>query len=328
MKVHIRVTPEVWSLREPFALARGTLTAVELIVVELLDEAGCVGRGEAPGLPYEGETSQSMATQIKGTAEHLTAQTTCAELLNWLPRGGARNALDCALWDLASKRSGQRAWQLADVPAVDAVTTAITLGLGSEEDFRRRVRAAREYPIIKIKADQTRHIVLAQIAREELPHARLILDANQSWSRELLDAIAPTLAQQGVELIEQPVPVGEDEALRGYRGPVPVAADESCTDCTSLARLRGLYQYINIKLDKCGGLTEGLALARQALAEGFKLMVGNMGGTSLSMAPHMIVAQQCDYVDLDAPLIFRGDRPHALRYETALIQPPDPQLWG
>jgi len=240
----------------------------------------------------------------------------------------ARNALDCALWDLRAKRSGLRAWEVAGVASVRPVCTAITLGIGSNEDFRHRVRAVTHMPIIKIKADRTRHLDLVSIAREEHPSARLIIDANQSWDRILLDELARPLKRLGVELIEQPLPRSLDEELAGYRGDVPLAADESCTDRASLAALSGLYQYVSIKLDKCGGLTEGLELAKTANLMGFGLMVGNMGGTSLSMAPHFILAQRCQYVDLDAPLIFKGDRSPPMKYEGAYLHPPERELWG
>lgn len=314
-------------MREPFKLARGVVTEIGQIVVELIDEQGRTGRGEAPGLPYEGETPASMSAQLARLPDPLSADLTPENVQRLLPRGGARNALDCALWDLLAKRSGKRAWELAGLTEVHPVTTGITLGIDDDEPFRRRVRAVRHMPIIKIKNDRSRNVDLVRIAREEHADALISVDANQSWDRELLDALTPQLRALGVRLIEQPVPVGADEQLRGYRG-IDLAADESCTDSASVDRLRDHYQFVSIKLDKCGGLTDGLAIARKARSMGLGLMVGNMGGTSLSTAAHFVIAQLCDYVDLDAPLIFRGDREHPLRYDGAVMQPPDRELWG
>ena len=325
MNLSVSATVDLLPLREPFTLARGTVTEIELLLVELRDEhghIGHIGRGEAPGLPYAGETGASMQAQI------LEPGVTPQRLLELLPPGGARNALDCALWDLRARQTGQRAWHLAGMADVQPVTTALTLGIAPEAEYRERVARHTHMPLLKLKANRERHVELVRIAREEHPTARLILDANQSLDRALLDQLTPELHALGVELIEQPVPVGSDEQLRGYGGAIPLAADESCTDRISLPALTGLYQFINIKLDKCGGLTEGLALAHEARQRGFGLMVGNMGGTSLSMAPHFLIAQQCAYVDLDAPLLFKWDREVAIEYAGAEMKLPEQGLWG
>jgi L-alanine-DL-glutamate epimerase-like enolase superfamily enzyme len=182
--------------------------------------------------------------------------------------------------------------------------------------------------VLKLKADAHRHVDMARFAREEHPHARLLIDANQAWSRELLERILPELLALGVELIEQPVMHGTDAQLDGLRSSIPLAADESCIDRASLPDLQGRYQFVNIKLDKSGGLTEALALASSARALGFGLMVGNMGGTSLAMAPAHLVAQQCSYVDLDAPMLMKADREAAMRYDGAWLSPAEPALWG
>ncbi len=328
MPLECTVTFESWDLQEPFEISRGVMTAIDVLVVRLDDQLGHTGYGEAKGVPYKGETQQSMAAQIEAVAPRLHADLSGEDLMQLLPPGGARNALDCALWDLRAKQSGRRAWQLAGLPSVEPVLTAYTIGLGTEADVRRKIRAARHLPLLKLKADATRHVEMVRYAREEHPEARLVIDANQAWSRELLERILPELQAQRVELIEQPVMRGTDAQLDGLDSPILLAADESCIDRSSLAELQGRYQYVNIKLDKSGGLTEALALLRSAKALGFGLMVGNMGGSSLAMAPAHLIAQYCRYVDLDAPMLTRSDRAPAMRYDGAQLNPPEPGLWG
>jgi len=328
MQLECTITTESWPLQEPFEIARETMTAVDVLVVRLRDVDGHVGAGEAAGVSYDDETLASMAAQIDAVRPLLHADLSGTELMRWLPPGGARNALDCALWDLRAKQSGQRAWQLAGRPGAAPVMTAYTIGLGSAADVRRKIRAARLFPLLKLKADATRHLSMVRIAREEHPEARLVIDANQGWNRQLLEQILPELQAQGVELIEQPVPRGAEAQLDGLKCSIPLAADESCADRSSLAALRGRYQYVNIKLDKSGGLTEALALARSAREMGFGLMVGNMGGSSLAMAPAHLVAQECVYVDLDGPLLLRQDRAGGMRYRAALLDAPEAGLWG
>ncbi|QPF72363.1 dipeptide epimerase [Roseateles sp. DAIF2] len=329
MLLDCSITTEDWPLQEPFEISNAVMTAIDVLLVELRDADGHVGRGEAAGVSYDGETPASMAAQVHGLRPRLHADLSFDELMQWLPAGGARNALDCALWDLRSKQAGRRAWQLAGrEQQVLPVETAYTIGLGQEADVRRKIRAARHMPLLKLKADKTRHLDMVRFAREEHPAARLMIDANQAWDRRLLEKILPELQAHGVELIEQPVPRGDDAQLDGLASPIPLAADESCNDRGSLHALKGLYQYINIKLDKSGGLSEGLALARTAHQMGFGLMVGNMGGTALAMAPAFIVAQECRFVDLDGPLLLARDREPAMRYEAAQLSPPDAALWG
>jgi L-alanine-DL-glutamate epimerase-like enolase superfamily enzyme len=245
-----------------------------------------------------------------------------------MPPGGARNALDCALWDLRAKQTGVPVWVSAGLPALKPVITAFTLGLGSPDDTRRKARAARGLPVIKLKLDAHRHLDLLRIVRDELPDARILVDANQSWTVRLLSELMDGLVTTGVELIEQPLPRGEDSALAELRSPIPICADESCTDRSSLPALQGRYQAVNIKLDKCGGFTEALALAHEAQSLGFELMVGNMCGTSLGMAPAFLVAQLARWADLDGPLLQVGDRDAAMTFHLGIVQPPDPALWG
>ena len=326
--IDCRSATERWELTEPFAIARDVIAAIGVLTVALTDADGVRGRGEAAGVDYDGETPESLARQVRAVAPRLHDALTGAELHELLPAGGARNALDCALWDLRAKQSGVPAATRAGLPVLHAVTTAFTLGLSDESELRRKVRAARRYPLLKLKVDARRHLDVVRIVREEHPQARLIVDANQSWSRGLLERLLPGLAELRVELVEQPLPREEDEALSGLEPPVPLAADESCIDRASLAGLVGRYRYVNIKLDKCGGLSEALEMVAAARRLGLGLMVGNMCGSSLAMAPAFLVAQGCEYVDLDGPLLQLKDRPHAIRYDGALMQPPARELWG
>ena len=328
MLLECTLAGESWPLREPFEISRGVMTEIKVLVVRLRDEQGRSGYGEATGVPYKGETQATMSEQIEAVRGRLQVDLSSAELMSLLPPGGARNALDCALWDLRAKQAGRAAWQMAGLSRVEPVLTAYTIGLGSEADVRRKIRAARHLPLLKLKADGTRHLDMVRFAREEHPEARLVIDANQAWSRALLERILPELQAQGVELIEQPVERGQDAELDGLSSPIPLAADESCVDRRSLPALAGRYQYVNIKLDKSGGLTEGLALAAEAKRMGFGLMVGNMGGTSLAMAPAHLIAQECAYVDLDGPMLMSADRSPAMRYEGAMLEWAEAALWG
>ncbi len=317
-----------WELREPFATARDCLTQLPVLLVELTGEGGARGRAEAAGVDYDGETPASMSAQLASVAGQLHDAVTGRDLLEVLPAGGARNALDCALWDLRAKESGVPAAASAGLEMLRPVTTAFTIGLGSESETRRRARAAAGYPILKLKLDAERHIDIVRIVREQLPASRLLVDANQSWSRPLLERLLPQLESLGVELVEQPVARGDDDSLDGLIARVPLAADESCTDRRSLDALVGRYQYVNIKLDKCGGLTEALAVSTEATRRGLGLMIGNMCGSSLAMAPAFLIAQRCRYVDLDGPLLQRLDRSPAIRFEHGLMYPPSRELWG
>ncbi len=327
---------ERWELIEPFEIARGTMTGLPVVMVTLTDEAGHVGRAEAAGVDYDGETPAMIISQIEAVLPDLreaarndmVSAATLTTLQELLPHGGARNALDCALWDLRAKQSGVPAWKAAGLPPLRALTTVYTLGLGTEAETRRKARDARHYPLLKLKCDAERHVDVVRWVREEHPHARIAVDANQSWTRELLERVLPKLAALGVEMVEQPVRRNEDAQLDGLRSPLPLAADESCVDRSSLPAIIGRYQYINIKLDKCGGLTEALAMSDDAIASGLQLMVGNMCGTSLGMAPAFLVGQRCGYVDLDGPLLQKLDRDHPLMFTDGVIQPPLPLLWG
>jgi len=319
---------EHWELVEPFEIAGQTYTTQDVVLVTLRDEQGRIGRGEAAGVDYDGETPAGMVREIAAVAPRLGQPLRGEDLLNLLPKGGARNALDCALWDLRAKQTGLPAWRAAGLTSLDPLTTAFTLGLCDEAALRRKAREARLFPLLKLKADAERHVDVVRIVREEHPRARLVVDANQSWSRALLERLLPRLAALGVELVEQPLPQGADAELESLQPVIPLAADESCRDRDSLPGLVGRYQYVNLKLDKCGGLTEALAMVREARRLGFGLMVGNMCGSSLAMAPAVLVGQYCRYVDLDGPLLQRRDREHPMRCEGGQMQPPAAALWG
>ena len=315
-------------MTEPFEIAREVITDLPVLMLTLGDGQGHIGRAEAAGVDYDGETPQSMAAQIASVLDRLHDALDGHALMQMLPAGGARNALDCALWDLRAKQTGVPVWRSAGLDALEPVTTVFTIGLGDEATTRRKLREARHYPMLKLKVDAQRHLQIVRMVRQEHPAARVVVDANQSWTRALLDELLPGLVELGVELVEQPVPRGQDAQLDGLCSPIPLAADESCTDSASLAALAGRYQYITIKLDKCGGLTEALVMAHAARRLGLGLMVGNMCGTSLAMAPAFLVAQGCTYVDLDGPLLQQLDRATPLAYRNGVIDPPVAALWG
>jgi len=326
--IDVRTRIEHWELIEPFATARDCVTHVPVVVTQLSDHDDVRGWSESAGVDYDGETPESISAEIEAVKPQLHERISGSDLLRLLPAGGARNALDCALWDLHAKQSGRPAWQLAGLAPPRPVMTVYTIGLASEADFRRKLHDATGYASIKLKVDADHHLDLVRMTREILPMARIIVDANQSWSRSLLERLLPTLSELGVALVEQPVRREEDASLDGLRSPLPLAADESCTDRASLRALAGRYQYINIKLDKCGGLTEALAMCEVARQLGLGLMVGNMCGSSLAMAPAFLVAQSCAFTDLDGPLLQKLDRASPIRFESGWMQPPEAALWG
>ena len=319
---------ERWELIEPFATARDCATHVPVLVAQLTDNKGVRGWAETAGVDYDGETPASISAQIEAMKPSMHEHISGEELLGLLPAGGARNALDCALWDLRAKQSGQPVWKLAGLAPPRPVMTVYTIGLASEADFRRKLQEATAFPSLKLKVDADHHLDLVRMTREIHPTASILVDANQGWSRSLLERLLPALAELGVALVEQPVRREEDASLDGLRSPLPLAADESCTDRQSLPALAGRYQYINIKLDKCGGLTEALAMCGEARRLGLGLMVGNMCGSSLAMAPAFLVAQSCAFTDLDGPLLQKLDRASPIRFESGWMQPPEAALWG
>ena len=328
MPLRLDLVAKAWPMREPFAIARGVQSSQPTLIVTLTDEAGRRGRGEGCGVDYAGETPASMIAQLEALSPRIEAGLVRTELAQVLPAGGARCALDAALWDLEARRSGQSVAQMAGLPPLRPVTTAYTIGIRSLADYEATARRYARYPMLKIKVDGADPLAAVAAVRRGAPEARLIVDANQSWSVDALKGHAAALAGQGVVLLEQPVPVGAEAGLDGYASPIPLAADELINGVDDLARARGRFAVINIKLDKTGGLTAALALAAAARAQGFELMVGCMAGSSLSMAPALVLAQQCRFVDLDGPLLQSEDWPDGLRYDDGVVSPPDPAFWG
>ncbi len=330
--MRITVEAERWPYRTPFRIARGVEEALDVLLVTVGDGRGHAGRGEAAGVDYAGETIDSMRAQLAAAESALAAVVEAAaaraELQRLLPPGGARNALDCALWDLEAKATGVSVWSRLGLDPPHRVITCLTLGMDAIGTMTRAARAARELPVLKVKVNAEQHLEAVRAVHEASPGASILIDPNQSWSIALLNELAPELGSLGVVLIEQPLPGDAQGDLGAYRGPIPLAADESCADRASLAALSRSYRYVNIKLDKAGGLTEGLALAGAARAAGYGIMVGCMAGTSLAMAPGMVIAQEAKFVDLDGPLLHASDRTPGIEYRNGVMQVPPRELWG
>ena len=306
-----------------FTISRGSRTEARVITVQATVE-GNVGQGECVPYARYGETLDSVAAQLAGLPDTVSRAT----VQNLLPPGAARNAVDCALWDLEAKATGRRAWQLAGLPQPGPVVTCYTLSLDTPQAMRAAAAANAWRPVLKVKLGSPDDMARIEAVRAGAPRARLVVDANEGWTAEVYTALAPHLVRLGVALVEQPLPAGADFMLADIARPLPVCADESCHDRASLAALRGKYDMVNVKLDKTGGLTEALATVAEARAQGFGVMVGCMVGTSLAMAPAVLAAQGADLADLDGPLLLAQDRPHGLRYDHAGVHPPEPELWG
>jgi L-Ala-D/L-Glu epimerase / N-acetyl-D-glutamate racemase len=326
--MQLSIDSESWIYKVPFRVSRGAEAALDVLVVTLTDSGGLAGRGEAAGVDYDGETIALLRTQIEAVRSVIEAGIDFADLAALLPSGGARNAVDCALWDLRAKQRHTTVWAMANLPNPRPLTTSITLGIDTDEAVAAGARRYAQWPLIKVKVDGERHLEAVRLVHAQCPAAGIIVDPNQAWDCDLLNRLAPELQSLGVVLIEQPVPRGEDQSLRGYRGAVRLAADESVADRAGLAAVKDLYQMVNVKLDKTGGLTEALALARDARALGLDVMVGCMAGTSLAMAPGMVVGQLAQFVDLDGPLLHAKDREHGIEYDRGVMELPTTALWG
>ncbi len=319
----IEVTKDVFPLAQVFTIARGSRT--EAVVVRVtIEQDGFIGQGECVPYARYDETVESVTAQIQGLKLPLTRE----ELQAALSAGAARNAVDCALWDLEAKRSGTAVWQLAGLTAPGPEITAYTLSLDTPEKMQVQAAKNAMRPLLKTKLGGEGDIPRIEAVRRGAPDARIIVDANEGWTPELYREIAPVLVRLGVEMVEQPLPSSDDEALLDMERVLPVCADESCHDRASLPALKGKYDMINIKLDKTGGLTEALALKKQAAADGYKIMVGCMVGSSLAMAPAVLVAQGTSVVDLDGPLLLATDRVNGLKYDDKNVYPPISELWG
>ncbi|SDE06075.1 N-acetyl-D-Glu racemase DgcA [Ruegeria marina] len=321
--MQIEVTRDIFPLAQVFTISRGSRTEAKVLTVRVSDGTH-QGWGECVPYARYDETLESVEAQIAG----LPADITRAGLMDLLPAGAARNAVDCALWDLECKRAGKRAWELAGLPVPGPEITAYTLSLDTPEAMRAQAQKNAHRPLLKIKLGTPDDMPRLEAVRAGAPGAKIIIDANEGWSAEVYADLAPHLVRLGVALVEQPLPAGQDEALIGMNRPVPVCADESCHDRASLPKLKGKYDVVNIKLDKTGGLTEALELRRAALAEGYDIMVGCMVGSSLAMAPATLVAQGALVTDLDGPLLLAEDRETPLEFDAAGVHPPSAALWG
>ena len=323
----LTVRLETWPLASAFRISRGAKTEAHVIVAEIADGPH-TGRGEAVPYPRYDETPARARQEIESLRDPVENGLSREGLLEALPPGAARNALDCALWDLEAKQAGQPAWALAGLEAPQPCITAVTLSLDTPESMGEAAARHAHLPLLKLKVTGEGDLARIQAVRANAPDARLIVDANEGWSPPMLDELLPALAALGVEMVEQPLPATDDAALEGRRLALPLCADESCHTRADLPRLKGRYPMVNIKLDKTGGLTEALALAAEAQAMGFRIMVGSMVATSLAMAPAALLAGCADYVDLDGPLLLARDRAPGLRYEGAVMAPPESALWG
>ena len=323
----LHVTKRSWPLAQPFVISRGARTTADVVVAELHD-GDSHGRGECVPYPRYGESVESVFAALEAMKGAVFSGLNRDSLQQAMPPGAARNALDAAFWDIEAKRAYCSVADLAGMGPLKPVVTAFTLSLDTPERMGEAALAQRARPLLKLKLTGDGDLDRVRAVRENAPQSRLIVDANEGWTPLHFAEFMPVLAELGVELIEQPLPAGDDGALAELPHPIPVCADESCHIATDLDGLAGKYDAINIKLDKAGGLTAALELAKAARERGFTIMVGCMIGTSLAMAPAMLLAQQASVVDLDAPLLLAADRNQGLRYEGSLVYPPEPPLWG
>jgi len=321
----IELKTERWQFDAPLVITGYSMSELQTLYVEIRDGEH-IGRGEAAGVYYTGETADSMLAQAEAVRSDLEVGINRSELRHLLPSGGARNAIDAALWDLEAKKSGKTIWELTDLQLNNTITVA-TVGIDTP---KRMAERAKQLPSTKIKIKVNGEDPLNQIAavREARPDVDLIIDANQGWTFQQLVDITARVKELGVQMIEQPLPRGGDEELQGYKSVLPLCSDESCLDETELEEAAARYDMINIKLDKVGGLTAGLDLAHKARSLGLGLMVGNMAGSSLAMAPGLVIAQLCDLVDLDGPILLTSDRVNPLQYDNGQVSGLTPALWG
>lgn len=324
----LEIIAESWPITGTFRIARGAKTHAQTLMV-CLHEDGKAGRGECVPYGRYGESIDSVTAQIEAQRHALENGLTRQDLQSAMPPGAARNAVDCALWDLQAKQSGVPVWQRADLARPQPVPTAFTIAIDSPAIMADKARAAKAFPLLKLKlAGDGLDIERLAAIKAGRGDAALILDANEGLSPDQLSALLPQLAALNVVLIEQPLPADDDQALAGLRSPIPICADESLHTSADLPRLAGLYGAVNIKLDKTGGLSEAILLARGAKEHGLKVMLGCMVGTSLGMAPSLMLGSLADFVDLDGPLLLAKDREPGLHYEGATLHPPTATVWG
>ena len=320
--MQISVQAETFNLAQVFTISRGSRTQAQVLTVRITQN-GVVGWGECVPYARYGETIETVSTQIKSLGAIKRADLKAA-----LPAGAARNAVDCALWDLEAKITGVRVSDIIGLDPLRPEITAYTLSLDTPVSMEAQARLNSSRPLLKIKLGTPDDMPRLEAVRRGAPQARIIVDANEGWSAEVYSDLAPHLVRLGVELVEQPLPAAEDHALLGLDRPLPVCADESCHDTSSLKDMKGKYDYANIKLDKTGGLTEALVLRDAAREAGYGIMVGCMVGSSLAMAPATLVAQGAAFTDLDGPLLLAEDREHALKFDAEGVHPPVQALWG
>ena len=319
----IEVTRDVFRLAQAFTISRGSRTEAQVIRVRITRD-GVTGQGECVPYARYDETLDSVSAEIESLPDDVTREA----LQELLPAGAARNAVDCALWDLEAKQSGKRAWQLAGLPMPGPEITAYTLSLDTPEAMQAQAETHAARPLLKVKLGTSDDLGRLEAVRAGAPKSTIIVDANEGWSAQDYADLAPHLKRLGVAMVEQPLPAGDDEALRDMERPVPVCADESCHDRASLADLAGKYDLVNIKLDKTGGLTEALLLREEATVQGYGIFVGCMVGSSLAMAPAVLLAQGAAFTDLDGPLLLAEDREQPLIYDELGVHPSEPELWG
>ena len=318
-----RIRRDTFPLAQAFSISRGSRTEAEVLRV-IISKNGFTGSGECVPYARYDETLDSVSKDIEGLPEVYDRQS----LHSLLPAGAARNAVDCALWDLEAKSVGKRVWELANIKKPGPEITAYTLSLDTPKNMEDQARINAFRPILKIKLGGADDLSRLKAVRRGAPNSSIIVDANEGWNITTYLDLEPSLKELGVKLVEQPLPAWDDDALLGLPRTIPICADESCHDRTSLEKLKGKYDIINIKLDKTGGLTEALALRSLATRNGFSFMVGCMIGSSLAMAPAILVAQGAKITDLDAPLLLAEDRANPLRYDKKGVHPPDKILWG
>lgn len=318
-----QISTDAFKLAEVFTISRGSKTHANVLSVTIND-GEFQGWGECVPYARYGETLESVEAQISALPEQLDRMI----LQDAMPAGAARNAVDCALWDLAAKRAGKRAWELADLARPGPVITAYTLSLDTPVKMQEAAARHAFRPLLKIKLGTEDDMARLEAVRAGAPDTSIIVDANEGWTAEVYSALAPHLTRLGVALVEQPLPAGSDDMLAEIERPVPVCADESAHDCASLAGLAGKYDMVNIKLDKTGGLTQALVMRDQARAAGYGVMVGCMVGSSLAMAPAVLLAQGAEVTDLDAPLLLAEDRDTVLKYDADGVHPSVAKLWG
>ena len=317
----------VFPLAEVFTISRGSRTEAHVIGVTLSDGTH-IGQGESVPYARYDESIESVSNLISSLRSALSEGFSREKLQSILPAGAARNAMDCALWDLEAKQSGKPVWEIAGLSRPGPVETALTLSLEDPDVMRQKAAKNAHRPLLKIKLGGAGDLQRLEAVRQGAPNTKIIVDANEGWTVDIYRDLVPDLKRLGVAMVEQPLPAADDAALQGLDRPVPVCADESCHDRASLPSLTGKYDLINIKLDKTGGLTEALALKSEAEANGFDIMIGCMVSSSLAMAPAVLLAQDAQIVDLDGPLLLGRDRPNPLVYDQAGVHPPTPQLWG